>query len=78
MIDDDSFSAEQVAMANSALRAALGLLPEKFSSRQFVGMISEEIEGLRAAGRSDADISRILEEAAGIRLDPEAFASTEA
>ncbi len=37
-------------------------------------MISDEIEQLRAAGRSDGDISRLLSQGSGIEIGPEALA----
>ncbi len=69
-----SFTAEQAAAANTALRAALGLAPQQFSAEQFVGMISEEIEQLRAAGRTDDDISQLLAKEIGVALDSDLIA----
>ncbi len=74
MEETDAFTAEQAAAANKALRAALGLAPERFSTEQFVGMISEEIEQLRAAGRSDADIAQLLASEVGVQLNPDSIA----
>ncbi len=71
MKNADSFSAEEAAAANKALRAALGLPPQQFSAEQFVGMISEEIEQLRAAGKTDGDIAQILAKETGVQLDPD-------
>ena len=67
------FSADQAAAANSALRAAIGLPPERFGAERFVGMISDEIEQLHATGKTDDDISRLLS-AAGVELDADAIA----
>lgn len=74
MTDSDSFSGEQAAAANTALRAALGLGPQQFSKQQLVGMISEEIEQLRASGKTDDDIVEILANKAGTRVDAESIA----
>jgi hypothetical protein len=65
------FTADQAARANQALRAALGMRPQLFSEEQFVGMISEEITLLRAAGRSDAEIATVLKEDAGVEIEPQ-------
>jgi len=79
MIDDaGDFTAEQAAAATGALREALGLPPQRFGTEQFVGMISDEIEQLRAAGRSDGDISRLLSQGSGIEIGPEALARFDA
>ena len=64
-----SFTAEQAATANTVLRRALGLGPESFSVEQFVGMVSDEIEQLRAAGQSDREIAALLAQAQ-IEVDP--------
>ncbi|MDP4026320.1 hypothetical protein Q8W71_27225 [Methylobacterium sp. NEAU 140] len=62
---DPTFTAEQAAQANTALRAALDLPPEAFPVAQFVAMISDEIEQLRAAGRDDEAIAQIVRESTG-------------
>jgi len=67
--DNDSFTVEQAAAANKALRAALGLPAQRFSAQEFVGMISEEIEQLRSAGQSDDDIARLLAKEVDVTLD---------
>jgi hypothetical protein len=61
------FTAEDAAKANAVLRGALGLEPQRFSVQQFVGMASDEIEQLRAAGKSDEEIVRLLK-GAGIEV----------
>jgi hypothetical protein len=68
MPDATTYSAGQAAAANSVLRTALDLPPQQFTTEQFVGMISDEIEQLRAAGRSDEDISNLLQSKAGISV----------
>ena len=73
MEDTESFTAEQAAAANKVLRAAVGLAPQTFSKEQFVGMISEEIEQLRAAGHTDGDIAQLLAREVGVRVDPDSI-----
>ena len=68
------FTVEQAATANTALRAAVGLPPQRFGVEQFVGMISDEIEQLRAAGKTDADIAKILLDSGGVEIKPDAIA----
>lgn len=70
---DDGFTVEQAAAANKALRNALGLPPERFATDQFVGMISDEIEQLRSAGKSDEEIADILAAGAGVEISPHAI-----
>jgi hypothetical protein len=60
-----TFTAQQAAQANTALRAALDLPPEAFPVAQFVAMISDEIEQMRAAGHSDGAIALIVRESTG-------------
>ncbi len=72
--DDGRYTAGDAATANSVLRAALGLAPERFGTAQFVGMISDEIEQLRQAGRSDAEIARLLADGGGLDLSADAIA----
>lgn len=74
MSDEKSFTAEQAALANGALRAALGLPAQRFGTEQLVGMISDEIEEIRASGKSDRDIAKILADRAGITIAPEDIA----
>jgi hypothetical protein len=55
------------------LRAELGLGPQEFSTEQFVGMISEEIEKLRASGKTDDEIVRLLNEGVGVTVSPDSI-----
>jgi len=71
--DDRPFTARQPLKATQELRSALNLPPEQFGAEQFVGMISEEIEQLRAAGRTDSDISQLLTERAGVSLSADSI-----
>ncbi len=70
---DAHYTAGDAATANSVLRAALGLAPEQFGTEQFVGMISDEVEQLRRAGKSDADIAHILRDHGGIAVSADAI-----
>ena len=67
------FSADQAAQATTALREALGLPPERFGLDRFVGMISDEIDQLRRAGRSDEAISELLRVKAGVDVPADAL-----
>jgi hypothetical protein len=77
-----TFSGQQALAAQTALREALGLPPEHFSVQAFVGMISDEIDQLRAAGRSDAAIASLVTEFTDNKMDAETisrfYASPEA
>ncbi len=72
--DAETFSAEEAVTAQRELRRALGLGEERFPLRSFVGMISDEIEQLRAAGRTDADVAATIRQATGRAIDPSAIA----
>ena len=71
--DDHTFTADQAAAANTALRMALKLPPEQFGTARFVAMISDEIEQLRAAGFADSEIAALVEESTGTTLSAEAI-----
>ena len=45
-----------------------------FPVQAFVGMISDEVETLRKAGHSDADITSLIESHSRIRITPEELA----
>ena len=65
MSDDVVFTVDQIAACSTALRTALGRPPEHVSTERFVGMISDEIEGLRAGGWSDAEIAALVADSTG-------------
>lgn len=65
-----SFSAQDAVAVQRELRRSLGLGAEAFPLPAFVGMISDEIEQLRAAGRSDADIAALIKTTIGRDFDP--------
>lgn len=62
---DETFTAEEAVVAQRDLRHAIGLKSEQFSLPAFVGMISDEIEQLRSAGRDDQYIANTIREAIG-------------
>ncbi len=66
-----TYSLEEALKAQTALRAAAGLEPEQFPVQAFVGMISDEIETLRKQGRTDQQISDLIEENSSIRITPQ-------
>ena len=65
MSDDVVFTVDQVAACSTALRTALGKPPEHLSIAQFIGMISDEIEQLRAEAWSDVEIAALISETTG-------------
>ena len=69
MAADEGFTADQTASATTALRAELGLPAQRFPTETFVGMISDEIEAMRAAGKTDGDIATVLRERCAIDID---------
>lgn len=52
-----TFTGQEAAYAQTALRGVMGLPAESFSLQAFIGMISDEIEQLRAHGFGDAAIA---------------------
>lgn len=56
----ERFSLEQAMRAQALLRREAGLPAQDFSTGELVGMLSDEIEQLRALHRSDCDISALL------------------
>ena len=68
--DDPTFSLDDAMRAQGALRRSLGLGPERFSLAAFVGMISDEIQALREAGRSDDEIVAVIQAATDRSIDP--------
>lgn len=67
---DPTFTLEEAMRAQGALRRSLGLGPERFPLAAFVGMISDEIQGLREAGRSDDEIAALIRTATDRTVDP--------
>ena len=66
-MDDNemTFSAQEAVAVQRELRRSLGLGPEAFPLPAFIGMISDEIDQFRAAGRSDAEIAELIKATVG-------------
>jgi hypothetical protein len=62
------FSLDQAMAAQRRLRALLDLAEETFPLPALIGMVSDEIEQMRASGRSDVDTARVLSEATGVAI----------
>lgn len=60
-----TFSAHEAVAVQEELRRSLALAPEQFPLPAFIGMISDEIDQFRDAGRSDADIVALIKSTIG-------------
>lgn len=60
MADQTGFTGEQVALAAREMRQAAGADEERFSVRQVLSMLSEEVRLLRERGFNDARIADLL------------------
>ena len=69
-----SYPLEQALRAQKALRDLAGLPPETFPIQAFVGMISDEVETLRAKGHTDQQIAQTISSASEIQITPEEIA----
>ncbi len=65
-----TFSSQEAVAVQRELRGSLGLGPEAFPLPAFIGMISDEIEQFRSAGRSDADIAAVIKNTIGRDVAP--------
>ena len=63
-----TYSLQQALSAQKALRDFAGLQPETFPVEAFVGMISDEIETLRAQGRTDEQIANTITTSSNIQI----------
>ena len=63
--DNLTFSADDAVAAQRALRQALGLPEERFPAQAFVSMISDEIEQMRAQGRTDQEVADVIRTVTG-------------
>jgi hypothetical protein len=70
MAEQKALTVDQAVRAQRALRESLGLADETFPLPAFIGMISDEIQQMREAGRSDTQMIDIIAKATGTRLDP--------
>ena len=68
------YPVEEAIAAQRALREKAGLGPEMFPVQAFVGMISDEIEGLRKQGHTDAEIAEVIRTHSRIEITPEEIA----
>ncbi|WP_348263400.1 hypothetical protein P8935_02325 [Telmatobacter sp. DSM 110680] len=66
MAESKTYSIQDALQAQSALRAAAGLEPERFPVEAFVGMISDEIEALRTQGQSNEQIASLIRQSSAI------------
>ncbi|MDQ2866425.1 MAG: hypothetical protein M3R51_09385 [Candidatus Eremiobacteraeota bacterium] len=60
-----TFSAQEAVAVQADLRRSLELGPEQFPLPAFIGMISDEIDQFRDAGRSSADVATVIKNAIG-------------
>ena len=67
-MEEKTYSLEEALKAQSALRAAAGLEPERFPVAAFVGMISDEIEILHEQGKSDEQIATLISQQSAIKI----------
>ena len=67
---NQAFSAQDAVAVQLALRRSLGLGPEAFPLPAFICMISDEIEQIRSAGKTDADIAALIARTIGREVDP--------
>lgn len=57
---EPGFSVDDAYKVQGEMRRALGLGPERFPMPAFIGMLSDEIEQLRAKGQSDDEIAAMI------------------
>jgi hypothetical protein len=60
MADEQTYTGEQIAQAARELRQAAGTDEERFTGRQAISMLREEIRLLRERGFNDAQIADLL------------------
>ena len=72
---EKTYSLEDALKAQSALRSAAGLVPERFPMSAVVGMISDEIEILRGQGKSDDEIAALVTQQSSITISAAAIAA---
>jgi len=65
MADEIAFTLPGALRAQKHLRDALGLGEERFPVPAFINMVSDEIEQLRNAGRTDCEIVALVTESSG-------------
>lgn len=65
----ETFSAFDAVAVQRELRQELGLDAEVFPLPAFIGMISDEIQLWREAGRTDSEIAEAIRKAIGHKID---------
>ncbi len=65
MSGETTFKLGEALAAQDAMRRSLGLAEELFPVEAFIGMISDEIEESRRAGRSDRAIVDLVRDTTG-------------
>ena len=68
MPEDTGFTIEQALAAQRAMRESLGLGEEVFPVPAFIGMVSDEIQQMREAGKQDREIAALIETATGKKI----------
>ena len=71
MSEAKTYRLDDALKALGGLREAAGQGPEMFPVEAFVGMISDEVETLRAQGKSDEEIVGLVRSSSGIELSVE-------
>ena len=66
---EPKFTLEQALSVQRALRDMLNLPDELFPVPAFIGMISDEIELMRQAGKTDQDIAVVIADKTGVVLN---------
>lgn len=69
MTDQRTVKLPDAIAAQRALRDSLNLPDEDFPIPEFIGMLSDEIEAARDAGRSDADTAKLISSVSGVTID---------
>ena len=72
---EKTYPIEEALRAQRALRDLAGLGPEEFPIQAFVGMISDEIETLRAQGHSNQKIAETITAHSSIAITAEEIAT---
>ena len=66
-----AFRARDALLVQQEVRRLLGLEEEVFSVPAFIGMVSDEIEHLRADGWSDDSVAELIRRVTGQEITPE-------
>ena len=74
-MSDTVYPVEEAVRAQKALRKLAGLGPEMFPIQAFVGMISDEVETLRAQGYTDEQIAQAISANSTIAITAEDIAA---